>query len=243
MKKFVTSLLALAATALVHSAEVRLNGASTTVNAVINPHKAAVETATGITLKVVGTNTGKGLAALMAGECDASLTSEPLDVSMIAAKFAGLNLNAADFQLHTVKEDYGEFVVHPANPVTALTMAQVKDILGGRITNWKEVGGADLPIVVFTDSVGAGTRTLVQIRVLDGTDYGPKVQPLESIRVVAGRIAELKGGFGFVGHSFVTPGVKVVQTERITRPLGFITKGAPTADVQKIIEAFKGVAK
>ncbi len=244
IKSTVIVLATLASSLTALASEVRLNGASTTVNAVINPNKAAVEASTGLSLKVSGTNTGKGLAALVAGECDASLTSEPLDVSMIAGKFAGLTLNASDFQLHPVAEDYGVFVVHPSNPVAKLSAEQVKGILAGTISNWKEVGGADLPIVVFTDSVGAGTRTLVQARVLGGADYGPKTQPVENIRLVAGRIGELKSGFGFVGHTFVSPAVKVVETgERITRPLGFITKGAPTADVQKVINAFKAAAK
>ncbi|HWA26911.1 MAG TPA: substrate-binding domain-containing protein [Lacunisphaera sp.] len=243
MKKPLIIVAALVAALAIRAGEVRLNGASTTVNAVINPGKAAVEAATGLTLKVTGTNTGKGLAALLAGECDASLTSEPLDVSMLAGKFAGLTLNASDFQLHQVKEDYGEFVVHPSNPVSKLGDAQVKGILAGEIANWKDVGGPDLPIVVLTDPVGAGTRTLVQQRALGGGEYGPKTVAVENVRLVAGRIAELKGGFGFIGHSFVTPTVKVVETTRITRPLGFLTKGAPGADVQKVIDAFRAVAR
>lgn len=239
---FVATLLA---TSFISAAEVRLNGASTTVNAVINPYKSAVESSTGITLAAQGTNTGVGLGALTSGKCDASLTSEPLDVSMIAAKFAGLQLNAADFQIHPVKIDYVVFVAHPSNSVNNLSADQLRDILGGKITNWKDVGGADLPIVVFTDSVGAGTRTLVQARALGGADYGANTRPLENIRVVAGAIAELKGGFGAVGSSFADPKlVKVIETEKITRPLGFITKGAPSEDVQKVINAFKAeVAK
>jgi phosphate transport system substrate-binding protein len=242
MKTRLALLALFSASAALAAPEVRINGATTTVNAVINPLKGAVEAATGCTLKVVGTNTGKGLVALTSGQCDVALTSEPLDVSMAAAKFAGATLNAADFQLHPVKEDYGVFVVHPSNPVGKLSKAQVKDILAGRITNWKEVGGADLPIIVFTDPVGAGTRTLVQFRVLEGEDYGPKTQAIENIRLVAGRIAELKGGFGFVGATFVDAKVKVIDTDRITRPLGFITRGAPTPEVQKVIEAYKAAA-
>ena len=242
MKKILPLLAFLAATAALSATEVRINGATTTVNAVINPLKGAVETSTGFTLKIVGTNTGKGLVAPTSGQCDVSLTSEPLDVSMAAAKFAGLDLNAADFQLHPVKEDYGVFVAHPSNPVSKLSKAQVKDILAGRIANWKEVGGPDLPIIVFTDPVGAGTRTLVQFRALDGEEYGPKTQAIENIRLVAGRISELKGGFGFIGATFVDAKVKVIETERITRPLGFITRGAPSAEVQKIIDAYKAAA-
>lgn len=242
MKSKLISLLAATCVTLSSvAAEIRINGASTTVNAVIFPNKAAVEAATGSTLKVVGTNTGKGLIALVNGECDVSLTSEPMEVSMAAAKFAGKELNAADFQLHPVAEATIAWVVNPSNPVQSLTAAQIKDIFTGKVTNWKEVGGEDLPIVVLIDLVGAGTRTLIQFEAMNREEYGPKIRSTENVRLIAAGVSELKGAFSGIGSNFVDPKlVKVVQSEKvIKRPLGFITKGAPTADVQKIIDAFK----
>lgn len=244
--KFVSLLLASVAALPAFAGEVRINGASTTVVAVINPHKAAVEAATGLTLKVAGTNTGKGLAALVENNCDVSLTSEPLDVSMAAAKFNGKDLNPADFRMHPVTETSVAWVVNPANSVSHLTAEQVSGILSGKILNWKEVGGADQPIVVLTDLIGAGTRTLIQFRMLDRGEFGANTRQLENVRLIASNVSELKGAFSGIGVGFVDPKlVKVVTTDKVlTRPLGFITKGAPTADVQKVIDAFKAeVAK
>jgi phosphate transport system substrate-binding protein len=242
MKTKLVCLLVACATAIPSfAAEIRINGASTTVNAVINPHKAAVEAATGITLKVVGTNTGKGLLALTDGQCDVSLTSEPLDISMIAAKFAGKELNVTDFQLHAVDQATISWVVNPSNPVQSLTRDQIKGIFTGKITNWKEVGGADLPIIVITDLVGAGTRTLIQSVVLNNEEFGPKVRPYENVRLIATGVSELKGAFTGIGTSFADPKlVKIIKSDLVvTRPLGFITKGAPSPDVKKIIDAFQ----
>lgn len=240
MKKTLPLLAALAACVSLSAGEIRLNGASTTVNGLINPLKAAVEARTGTTLKVTGTNTGKGLVALVDGQADVALTSEPLDIAIAAAKAAGKELNASEFQLHSVKEDYAVFVVHPSNPVTSLTHDQIKAIHTGKITNWKEVGGADLPIVVFTDAVTGGTRALIKKLSLDGEDYGPACKPLESVRFVVSSVAELKNGFGGVGAGFTAgAAIKVVKSDPVPRPLGFITRGAPTPEVQKIIDAFK----
>lgn len=230
------------------AAEVRLNGASTTVNGVINPLKDKVEAATGLTLKVAGTNTGKGLVALAQGNCEASLTSEPLDIAynagVLAAKLAGVELAPqSEYQIHEVKQDTVVWVVHPSNPVESLTHDQIKAIHTGKITNWKEVGGADLPIVVFTDAVTGGTRALVKKLALDGEDYSAACKPLESVRFVATQVAELRNGFGGVGAGFVdATKVKVVKAPAVPRPLGFITKGAPSADVQKVIDGFKAAA-
>jgi phosphate transport system substrate-binding protein len=244
MKSTITLFVTLAASAFAFAGELRLNGASTTVNGLINPLKSAVEASTGTTLKVAGTNTGKGLVALIDGQADVALTSEPLDIAISAAKAAGKDLNAADFQIHAVKEDYVLFVVHPSNPVTSLTHDQIKAIHTGKIANWKEVGGADMPIVVFTDAVTGGTRALIKKLVLDGEDYGAACKPLESVRFVATSVSELKNGFGGVGAGFVdATKVKAVKSDVVPRPLGFITKGAPTPEVQKMIAAFKAEAK
>lgn len=226
-----------------HASEVRLNGATTTVNGLINPHRATVEAATGLTLKVVGSNTGKGLVALVDGQCDVALTSEPLDIAISAAKAAGKDLSVGDFQLHSVREDTVAFVVHPSNPVDTLTHDQVKDIHLGKITNWKEVGGLDLSILVFTDTLTGGTRALVKKLCLDGEEYSSVCKPLESVRFVATSVSELKAGFGAVGQGFADPAkVKLLKTERVPRPLGFISKGLPSADVLRVIDGFRNAA-
>lgn len=232
-----------AATSPTGAAEIRLNGATTTIQGVINPRKEAVEKATGHTLTIVGNNTGRGLADLADGKCDAALTSEPLDIALAAAKAAGKDLNAADYQMHPISESQIVFVVHPANPVGKLSLAQVKDIHLGKVANWKEVGGPDMPIVVFTDAVTGGTRAMVKKVVLGGEEYGPKCRPLDSVRLVNSSVSELRNSCGMVGIGFVTGGVKTVETEKVVRPLGLITKGAPSADVQKILEAFKAAGK
>ena len=47
--------------------------------------------------------------------------------------------------------------VNPANAVTSLTKAQVKDVFAGKITNWKELGGKDAPISLYVREDGSGT--------------------------------------------------------------------------------------
>lgn len=54
------------------------------------------------------------------------------------------------------------FIVNEENPIESLTLAQLRDIYAGRVTNWKELGGADAPIVAFQRSEDSGSQTLFQ---------------------------------------------------------------------------------
>src|SRR5512138_326561 len=154
------------------AAQVRLHGATTVIDRVIEPHKAAVEKATGHQITVVGNATGKGLVDLVQGSCDAALSSEPIDIAVAAAGRAGQWVDASTLQLDVVETDTIVFVVHPSNPVRSLTWEQLRDIHTGKIRNWSDVGGKDQPITVFADTPSGGTRAMVRAVVMGNQEYG-----------------------------------------------------------------------
>ncbi|MDX2110560.1 MAG: substrate-binding domain-containing protein [Verrucomicrobiota bacterium] len=224
--------------------EMRLNGSTAVTASLVKPYKEAVEKSTGITLNVVGTSVGKGFAALLDGSCDMAMNAEPLETAAESLKKAGKSVNIADYQFHIIKQDLIVFVVHPSNPVNELTMEQAKDIHTGKIINWKEVGGADLPIMVFADGPTGGLHARLIKVICKGEPLGPKVRELESLRLIGTQVSEFKNAVGCTSISFIDPKiVKVLKTEEITRPLGFITKGAPTPDMQKVIDAYKAAVE
>ena len=96
-----TALVLIAATAILSAGfatdaladSVKLHGATTVVNVVVTPNRAAVEKSTGHTLEIVGNATGKGLVDLSEGKADASMSSEPLDIAVAAAEAAGKKID------------------------------------------------------------------------------------------------------------------------------------------------------
>jgi phosphate transport system substrate-binding protein len=132
------------------------------------------------------------------------------------------------------------FVVHPSNPVTKLTLEQLGDIHTGKITNWKQVGGRDQAITVYSDAVTGGTRAMIKKLVMGGAEYASSVKSLTSVSRVPHVVAKDESSIGGVGKGF-TEGVavKLVQSSKIERPLGFVTLGEPSAKVRQVIEAFK----
>jgi phosphate transport system substrate-binding protein len=247
MKLHPTPLAALAAMVLAvpaHADQVRLHGATTVIDRVITPHKGEVEKTTGHTLEIVGNATGKGLVDLHEGRCDASLSSEPVEIAVQAAAAAGKQVDRNKLQFTVVMNDEIVFVVHPSNPVESLTWEQIRDIQAGRIKNWKDVGGKDQPITVFADTPTGGTRAMIKNIVMGGTDFGPSVVSLTAVKKVADMVAADPTGFGGLGKGFVDGRAKIVQTKKLERPLGFVTIGAPTPGVKAVIEAYKAqVAK
>ena len=222
---------------------VRLHGAASTVDSLIAPNSVTVEKMTGHTLSVVKSNAGKGLIDLVDGKCDAALASASLDAIVKAAKSAGRTVDPAKLVLTVAATDEVVFIVHPSNPVSQLSWEQLRDIHTGKITNWKDVGGKDAPIVVFTDAAASATRGLIKQVVMGGQEYTTKANALDFVAQVNDMVAVHKGGIGGLGKGFVQPAqVKVVTSKKVERPLGFITVGAPAGAAKQVIEAFQKVA-
>jgi len=220
---------------------VKLAGATTFVNVVITPNRAAVEKASGHTLEINGNATGKGLVDLSEGKADAAMVSEPLDIAVAAAEVAGKKLDPSKLRMHEIRKDEIVFLVNAANPVTKLTLAQLGDIHTGKITNWKQVGGKDLPITVYSDAVTGGTRAMVKKVVMGGVDYASGVKSLTSVARIADLVPGDESGIGALGRGFVKSDGKtrIIETSRVERPLALVTIGDPQAKVKDVIEALR----
>ena len=79
----------------------------------------------------------------------------------------------------TIALDGVAVVVHPSNPVDTLTLEQIRGMFSGKITNWKEVGGKDVPITLITREEGSGTREAFTQLVMD-KDTADKVKKIKS---------------------------------------------------------------
>ena len=130
-----------------------------------------------------------------------------------------------------------KFIVNPANPVKSLTEAQLKDILTGKITSWKEVGGADQPIMVIAEAPGFGTRSNVVSTLLGGTEITDKARVVQALVQVAQVVGQAPNAIGYGNSASITGAVAVIPGTEVKQQLGLATKGAPSPEVKKLIEA------
>ena len=122
-----------------------------------------------------------------------------------------------DLKVFVIAHDVLAIVVHPSNPVNNITMQQLKDILSGKITNWKEIGAPfSRPIQVINDSSGNGTRAAIEELVMGKSKGTKNLGTLITLKSVVtnssaemkSNIANFKYALGYLPFSYLDNTVK-----------------------------------
>lgn len=222
-------------------------GSTTVEKEVMAPLLQVFEKETGIPLKLHGVGTGQGMVALLQGKADVAMASESLEDAILSAMKHGLTLEApANLMYHELSKDRMLVVVNKHNPVVELTRSQLKDIHTGKITNWQAVGGGNLPIRVITSHVGSATRAVFQKLIMGGEKYAKGAREVDSTPLELNLVSHAEGGIGVVSATFFAQNAgmaKFIEAPLLTRPLGLITIGQPSAEVRKLIDYAKARVK
>jgi phosphate transport system substrate-binding protein len=224
-----------------------ISGGTTPQKEVIEPKLEALKQATGVDIKFNGVGTGNGMVALIEGKVSVAAVGDILPDAIEAGKKAAKNEGKelkipGNLVYHTIGKDEQVVIVHKSNPVTALSRAQLKDIATGKVTNWKDVGGPDLPIKVVVTKPGLAPGQFFQKTFMDGAPYVQGAQEVQSPREVITWVSRSPGGFGAAAdvHMSANPGdAKVVKAPTAVRTLGLVTIGEPTGDAKKVIDFLK----
>jgi phosphate transport system substrate-binding protein len=149
-----------------------------------------------------------------------------------------------------VAKDGIAIVVSRGNPVAALTAAQARDVFSGRIASWKELGGPDAEIRVISREEGSGTRRSFDNLVLAGQPLTPGALFQNSNGTVREAVASDASAVGYVSIGLVNERVKALDydgveptnanvklgTYPLARPVFFLTKGVPAAQVMEFVD-------
>lgn len=203
--------------------------------------------AAGVELRFRGLGTGRGVLALLDGKVSVAAVGDTLEESVAAAIKAAKAENRevgvpGNLTYTRIGADEQVVVVHKSNPVAELSKQQLKDIATGKIGNWKEVGGPDLPIKVVVTEPSLAPGQFFRKTVMDGADYASGAIEVRSPREVITLVSRHPGGFGAAAdvHMKEAPGeAKVVKSPAIMRPLGLITIGQPTGVAKKVADLLK----
>lgn len=153
----------------------------------------------GTTVQVTGGGSGTGIAALLNGTADLANSSRPIKDRERADLQSQRHAEAREFR---VALDALAVYVNSANTVPSLTLAQLKSIYRGQVTNWREVGGADASIVLYSRENNSGTYAYFKEHVLDDEDFAATAQTLPGTAAVINSVARDRGGIGYGGIAY-----------------------------------------
>lgn len=156
---------------------------------------------------VTSGGTGVGISALLDNTTDIAMASRPIKFSeKMKIKSAG-----EDVAEIVVAYDALAVVAHPSNPVKQLTRQQLEDIFRGKITNWKQVGGDDRKIVVYSRETSSGTYEFFKESVLKNKNYMASSLSMPATGAIIQSVSQTKGAIGYVGLAYVSPRVKTLS--------------------------------
>ena len=155
---------------------------------------------------VTGGGTGVGISALMDYTTDIAMASRPIKFS------EKMKLKAAKQEVEEVIIAYDALavIVHPDNPVSRLTRQQLEGIFRGKIVNWKQVGGPDMKIIVYSRETSSGTYEFFKESVLKNKNYMSGSLSMPATGAVIQSVSQTKGAIGYVGLAYLSERVKPI---------------------------------
>ena len=201
-------------------------------------------------ISVTGGGSGVGIAALIDGQVDIATASREInDNETQNAKKNGINPVAK-----TIAYDGITVVVNPANPVSNLTFDQVRNIYNGNISNWKDVGGQDKPIVAISRDSSSGTYKDFQTMAMNGDKYRPDVLAQSATGGIVSEVAQNPNAIGYIGFAYLDKTTKALSLDKgngsvaptvetiksgaypLSRALLFYTNGEPTGLIKEFTD-------
>lgn len=200
---------------------------------------------TGIHVLVSGLGSSAGIESVLNGTADIATSSRDLTE---AEKSTG------ELVTTEIATDGIAVIVNTQNPVANVTMDQLRAIYAGQITNWKELGGEDLPILVVNRDEASGTREAFKTIVMGDTRFDPAAAVLPGTGQVRDVVSRTPGAIGyislgFVDSAFTSAKVKALAVNSVepseaaveagaypvSRYLYFFTKGEPSGTAKEYI--------
>ncbi len=152
-----------------------------------------------VKIQVTGGGTGTGFAALQNQQtdlCNASRKIRPKEVETCIRAFGRRPTE------YRVALDGLSVYVHADNPIEELSMEQLEAIFTGRITNWKELGGPDARIILYSRENNSGTYEFFKDHVLQGKDFAAQAQTMPGTAAVLQAVSRERYGIGYGGAAY-----------------------------------------
>lgn len=150
-------------------------------------------------IQVTGGGSGVGLAALQNKSTDLANASRKIRSGEVAECIKAFGKRPTEYK---VALDGLSVYVNAENSLKELSLEQLEKIFTGKVKNWKEVGGGDAPITVYSRENSSGTYEFFKEHVLNGKDFAARAQTMPGTAAVLQAVAKDKNGIGYGGAAY-----------------------------------------
>lgn len=167
-----------------------------------------------VSVQVQGGGSGVGIASLTDGNCDIAASSRPIRDNEAQRIEAARGEGPVE---HIVGFDALAIYVHPSNPIDTISIEELAEIYGegGRLTNWSQLGGPDIPITRVSRQNNSGTYAYFREAVLgSGREYKLGSIEQSGSKDVVALVANTPGAIGYSGMGYATDAVKLLKVSR-----------------------------
>lgn len=199
MKTILTVASAVWLAGALHAGNITVKGSDTLVILAQKWAEVYMGKNSGTKIQVTGGGSGVGFAALQNGQTDLANASRPIRAKEIEACIKAFGKRPREYK---VALDGLSVYVNEANPISELDLDQLEGIFTGRTKNWKEVGGPDAPIILYSRENSSGTYEFFKEHVLKGKDFAATAQTMPGTAAVLQSVAKEKNGIGYGGAAY-----------------------------------------
>lgn len=210
MKKLVYIALALLASGSAIQAQktsFKIKGSDTCLPLIQKESENFMKKNANTSIMVTGGGSGVGLGALITGTTDVAMASRKMKLD----EKLKMQDAAKAFKEKIFATDALSVVVNPSNKVSQLTREQLEGIFTGKTKNWKEVGGDDMPFVVYSRETSSGTYEFFKEHVLGGKNFASSALLMPATGAIIQSVSQTKGAIGYVGLAYVDKSVKALK--------------------------------
>ncbi len=209
MLRAIVSLLVFVSCGVAFAGNITMKGSDTLVRLGQRWAEEFMKNNRGVSIQVSGGGSGTGIAALINGTTDICQASRDMKKSE-HEEAARKNVNT--YRVAVALDGIAVFI-NNENPLTELSLEQLKKIFNGTITNWKEIGGPDKKIMLYGRENNSGTYAYFKEHVLQNEDYAEQTQTLPGTAAVVNAVSKDKYGIGYGGIAW-EKGVKHVAIKK-----------------------------
>ena len=206
----------------------------------------------GQVIMVTGGGSGTGIAALINGTtdiCESSRAMKPAEKEKLRDRY-----NNSGVEIPVARDGLAVYVA-ASSPLTEISIPDLKGIFTGKITNWKQLGGPDANIIVYSRENSSGTYVFFKESVLGGADFTPRAQTMPGTAAVVNAVSKEKFGIGYGGAAYAK-GIKILKVKKdasspainpdkgtvlngtypLARPLFFYLRAKQTGEIKSFID-------